>query len=164
MGQTFKGLGRHKGYFALAAAAAAITALGVFGTARSAGDDEAGANADPRLGEEVDQICFSRNISNFRTIEDEDDAVLLERGVNDWYKTTLAGACNYSRLRFAQSVAIDERPRGGCIRRGDALVFSDSAFGDFSFPNATRCIIVEIHRWDPKAAAKDEADEEATAE
>ncbi len=148
MGQTFRSVSRHKGYFALAATAAAITAFGFFGAARSG---EPAADGDPRLGEEVDQICFSRDISNFRTIDDEDDAVLLERGVNDWYKTTLAGACNYNQLRFAQSVAIDDRPRGGCIRRGDALVFSNSAFGDFSFPNATRCIIVEIRRWDPKA-------------
>lgn len=149
MRPTFKGFGRHQRCFTLPAAAA-IAAFGVMGTARSA--DEA-ADGDPRLGEEVRQICFSRNISNFQTIDDEDDAVLLERGVNDWYKTTLAGACDRNRLRFAQSVAIDNRPRGGCIRRGDALIFSDSAFGDFSFPNATRCIIVEIHRWNPKAKA-----------
>ncbi len=161
MGQASRGFGRHKGYFALAAAAAAIAAFGFFGAARSS---EPSPDGDPRLGEEVDRICFSRNISNFRTIDDEDDAVLLERGVNDWYKTTLSGACNYSRLRFAQSVAIDERPRGGCIRRGDALVFSDSAFGDFSFPNATRCIIVEIHRWNPKAAAEKDGDGETPAE
>lgn len=149
MGQAFRGFGRRRGFFTLAAAAAVIAAFGFFGAARSS---EPAADADPRLGEEVDRICFSRNITNFQTIDDEDDAVLLERGVNDWYKTTLTGACNYNALRFAQSVAIDERPRGGCIRRGDALVFSDSAFGDFRFPNATRCIIVEIHRWDPKAA------------
>ncbi len=150
MRQTFRSFSRHKGYFALTAAAAAIAAFGFLGAARSG---EPAADGDPRLGEEVDQICFSRNISNFKTIDDADDAILLERGVNDWYRTSLAGACNFNRLRFAQSVAIDERPRGGCLRRGDALIFSDSAFGDFSFPNATRCIIVEIHRWHPKAAA-----------
>lgn len=150
MGQTFRGFSRHRGYFVLAAAAAAIAAFGFLGAARSG---EPAAEADPRLGEEVDRICFSRDISNFQTIDDEDDAVLLERGVNDWYRTSLAGACNHNQLRFAQSVAIDQRPRGGCIRRGDALVFSDSAFGDFSFPNATRCIIVEIRRWNPKATA-----------
>lgn len=161
MSQTIRGLGRHKGYFALAGAAAFIAAIGAVGAARA---ERAGKTAeDPRLGEEVRQICFSRNISSFRTIDDEDDAVLLERGVNDWYKATLAGACNYNRLRFAQSVAIDDRPRGGCITRGDALVFSDSAFGDFSFPNATRCIIVEIHRWNPKAKAPPPADERGPA-
>ncbi len=140
---------------------AAAVVIGLAGAAIAGGKASGEATADPRLGEEVDRICFSRDIDGFRTIDDEDDAVLLERGVNDWYKTTLAGACNYNRLRFAQSVAIDERPRGGCITRGDALVFSNSAFGDFSFPNATRCSIVEIHRWDPKAEAPaDEAETE----
>lgn len=149
MGQAISNSRRHRGFFALAAAAAALAGLGAFGSARS---DEPADAPDPRLGEEVDQICFARNISGFRTIDGEDDAVLLERGVNDWYRASLAGACNWNQLRFAQSVAIDGRPGGGCVRRGDALVFSDSAFGDFSFPSATRCIIVEIRRWDPKAA------------
>ncbi|MDZ7626955.1 MAG: DUF6491 family protein [Parvularculaceae bacterium] len=121
------------------------------------------ATADPRLGAEVDRLCFARDIRNFRTIDKEDDAVLLERGVNDWYKATLSGACNFNQLRFAQSVAIDERPRGGCITRGDVLVFSDSAFGDFRFPNATRCIIAEIYRWDPQAVAPEADRDEAPA-
>lgn len=115
--------------------------------------------SDPRLGEKVDRICFGRTISNFSTIKGEDDAALLERGVNDWYKVTLIGACNHNQLRFAQSVAIQSRPAGGCVTPGDTLVFSDSAFGDFSFPNATRCIIDEIYEWNPKAeAADDEGD------
>ncbi len=158
----------HKGSAALAAIAG-FFALGFAGAALAGGkpaDDPAEtAKADLRLGEAVSRICFSRNISSFRTIDGEDDAVILERGVNDWYKTTLAGACNHNRLRFAQSVAIDDRPGGGCITRGDALVFSDSAFGDFSFPNATRCVIVDIHRWDPKAEApaEDAGDEEEDA-
>lgn len=145
---------RLKGRFALPVAVA-IAAFGVAGTALSREEADDDTKSDPRLGEEVDRICFSRDIDGFRTIDDEDDAVLLERGVNDWYKATLSGPCNYSTLRFAQSVAIDDRPRGGCVTRGDALVFSDSAFGDFSFPRATRCIIVEMHRWNPKATASD---------
>lgn len=136
--------------------AAAIGALVAAGPAYAS--DQAGGGVDLRLGEEVDRICFTRDINNFQTIDDEDDAVLLERGVNDWYKVTLTGACNYNRLRFAQSVAIDDRPRGGCVTSGDALLFSDSAFGDFSFPNATRCIIDEIHRWNPKAKAAEDGE------
>ena len=145
-------------------AASALAALGVAATALASDNSANNGKTDARLGEEVDRICFRRDIDGFRTIQDEDDAVLLERGVNDWYKTTLSGPCNYSTLRFAQSVAIDGRPQGGCVTRGDALVFSDSAFGDFSFPRATRCIIVEIHRWDPKAEAPDEPDSGAEAE
>lgn len=110
MRRTSGSFSRHKGFFALAAAAAAIAAFGFFGAARSS---EPAAGADPCADAEFDQIFFSRNISDFHTIDDEDDAVLLERGVNDWRQTSLAGACDYNQSRFAQSVAIDGRPRGG---------------------------------------------------
>lgn len=126
----------------------------------------AGATAeetpDPRLGQQVDSICFGRNINNFRAIDGVDDAILLEKGVNNWYKASLIGACNYSQLKWAQSVAIEQRPAGGCVTRGDYLIFSNSAFGDFSFPNSTRCAISEIHEWNPDAAAAEAEDDAAT--
>lgn len=125
---------------ALAAAAAIIGGAAY-------GGDEAASGA----GDEVKRICFGGNISNFKTIKGEDDAVLLERGVNDWYKATLLGACNYSRIRSAQSVAIQQLPPGGCVTPGDYLIFSESAFGDFSFHNSTRCVISRIYKWNPKA-------------
>lgn len=127
-------------------------ALVSFGSDALAGDEE---KADARLGEEVGRICFPRNINNFRAIEGEDDAVLLEKSVNDWYKVTLIGACSYRELKWAEAVAIDQRPLGGCLSAGDTLVFSRSAFGDFSFPNATRCAIAEIYKWDPDAGESD---------
>jgi hypothetical protein len=131
----------------LASAAAAQAVVGV-----------AAAEDDPRLGEKVDRICFASNINNFSTIKGVDDAALLEANVDDWYRVDLIGACSYQQLRFAQSVAIDERPRGGCVTKGDALIFSNSAFGDFSFPNATRCVISAIYRWD-EDAEEPESDE-----
>jgi hypothetical protein len=123
-------------------------------------------SADPRVGDQVDRICFGRDINNFRTIKGEDDAILLERGVNDWYKATLIGACNYSELKWAQAVAIDQRPAGGCVTPGDSLVFSRSAFGDFKFPNTTRCVISDIYKWDPNADADDadSADDDAAGD
>lgn len=114
---------------------------------------------DPRVGEQVDRICFGRNINNFKTIEGEDDAILLEKGVNDWFKATLIGACNYRELKWAQAVAIDQRPAGGCVTPGDYLIFSRSAFGDFKFPNTTRCAISAIYKWDPDAKADEDASE-----
>lgn len=121
------------------------------------------ASTDARIGEQVDRICFGRDINNFKTIKGEDDAVLLEKGVNDWYKATLIGACSYRELKWAMSVAIDQRPAGGCVTPGDYLVFSRSVSGDFSFPNTTRCAISEIYKWDPDAA-DDGSDVEPPAE
>jgi hypothetical protein len=126
--------------------------------------DEENAASDARVGEQVDRICFGRNINNFKAIKGEDDAILLERNVNDWYKATLIGACSYRELKWAMSVAIDQRPAGGCVTPGDYLIFSRSAFGDFSFPNTTRCAISEIYKWDPDAPEEDESDVEPPPE
>ncbi|MCB2114632.1 MAG: hypothetical protein KDD85_13960 [Parvularculaceae bacterium] len=144
------------GVYALAAGAAIMT--GGAALAENGGD--------PRQGEEVGRICFGRDINNFKAIEGEDDAVLLERGVNDWYRASLTGACNYRQLKWAQSVIIEQRPAGGCLTRGDTLVFSRSISGDFSFPNTTRCIITDIHKWDRDAKADEDApeDEEPSAD
>jgi len=136
------------GVSALAAGAALLA-----GGAALAGDD-----VDPRQGEKVGRICFGRDINNFKAIKGEDDAILLERSVNDWYKATLIGACNYRELKWAQAVIIDQRPAGGCVTRGDTLIFSRSITGDFSFPNATRCIIQDIYKWDPDATAEEDAE------
>lgn len=145
-------------YFSAAIASffAAIAISADFATA-----SEEAPTADPRVGDNVDRICFGRNINNFTAIDGEDDAVLLEKGVNDWYKATLTGACNYRELKWAQAVAIEQHPAGGCITPGDYLIFSQSAFGDFRFPNAPRCAISKIYKWDPDAkpaAANNEPD------
>ena len=137
--------------------AAMLAAIAALSTSASAGDEK----PDPRIGEPVDRICFGRNINNFKVIEGEDDTVLLEKGVNDWYKAKLIGACNYRELKWAQAVAIEQRPAGGCVTTGDYLIFSRSAFGDFSFPNATRCAISEIYEWRPDAAVGEGDDADA---
>jgi hypothetical protein len=115
------------------------------------------AAPDPRRGEEVGQICFARSIDGFRTLKGVDDAVLLERGVNDWYFVELIGMCSESQLRFAQSVAIVSRPSGGCLTTGDTLIFSDSAFFNDRPIERNRCTVRRIYKWDEKAPVPDEA-------
>lgn len=112
--------------------------------------------SDLRVGEKVDRICFGRNINNFKAIKGEDDAILLEKGVNDWYKASLTGACPFRELNWAQSVAIEQHPAGGCVTSGDYLIFSRSAFGEFRFPDTRRCAISEIHKWYDNAPAPEE--------
>jgi len=80
----------------------------------------------------------------------------LEKGVNDWYKATLIGACSYRQLKWAQAVAIDQRPAGGCVTPGDTLIFSRSISGSFRSSDTTRCAISEIYEWDEDATADDE--------
>lgn len=134
------------------ASAALIAAFAV--SAAEAGEP---AKPDLRRGEEVGQICFARSIDSWRTVKGVDDAVLLERSVNDWYFVELIGQCDESQLRFAQSVAIISRPSGGCLTPGDTLLFSDSAFFNDRPIERNRCTVRRIYKWDEKAPAPDES-------
>ncbi len=115
--------------------------------------------ADPRIGEKVDRICFASGINGFQTPDGVEDAVVLTKGVNDKYYVELSGA-GFNSLKFAQSVAIDSRPGGGCVTRGDRLIFSDSAFGfdrrDRVGPDSY--LITGIYEWNEDAVAADEGE------
>ena len=125
-----------------------------------ADDEEMSLDEDPRLGKEVRRICFARTIDGFSFVDEYDNTVLLEEGVNDLYLVTLSGACSHNRLRFAQSVAIDTRPGGGCLTRGDRLIFSDSFdFSGRSSLDFQRCLVRDIYEWDEDALDEEPEDE-----
>lgn len=112
-------------------------------------ESEEDAAPDPRIGEKVDRICFGSSINGWKSIKGQDNVVLLEKGVNDWYYTELSGACRSSTLRSALSIGIDSRPAGGCVTRGDAIIVNDG-------PGFTqRCFITGIYKWDKDAKAED---------
>lgn len=109
---------------------------------------EAADQGDPRIGEEVDKICFRSTINSWRTVDDLDDVVLLQRGVNDWYYVELIGACSNRILRTALEIGIGGRPSGACVASGDIIVVRDN-------PAATRrCAVQRIYRWDDDATAE----------
>lgn len=165
-------MARHK-LFISAALALACVAAGLATSASASGKKDKDKTPDPRIGDKADRICFQRNIHNFRTLKGVDDAVLLETNVNDWYYVELLGACNSHDLQFAQSVAIKSRPAGGCVSRGDDLIFSDSI--NFRHRDSTQnirsCVITGIYKWNPDAGkdnkdgakngAKDDAKDDA---
>jgi len=111
-----------------------------------------------RAGKEVNSICFARSINNWREVRGENDVVLLERSVNDWYRVELVGACDARTLRMAQTIGIDSGPASGCLGRGDAIIVSEP--GGFT----RRCFIRRIFEWDPKAPAEDPQADEPGAE
>jgi len=114
-------------------------------------DDE---GVDPRIGEEVNRICFMPSINGWRTVDRLDDVVLLQRGVNDWYYVELLGACSNNVLRSAIQIAIESRPGAGCITRGDQIIVRDT-------PGLSRrCHVQRMYEWDDDASAPDtESDE-----
>lgn len=94
-----------------------------------------------RQGKEVDRICFARQINGWRAIGEH--AVLLEKGVNDWYKLDLVGTC---RPEWAfNAIAVRTRPAGSlCLSKGDRIE-------TFTTPMVESCAIVAIYEWDEKA-------------
>lgn len=116
-------------------------------------DDDVAAIADPRLGAEVDSICFAGTINGWRTVEGDDEAVILTKGVSDDFRVAVSGPCSASDFRFAQTIGIESRPGGGCVTRGDVLLVESA--GDF----VNRCFITRINRWDEDALLEGEAGE-----
>lgn len=138
-------------------AAASISALSISSLAATE-HHEAEEKVDPRLGERVDRICFQRNINSWRSVKGEDDVVLLERSVNNWYRVELSGGCDERLFRFATAIGIDSRPGGGCLTRGDTIIVEDGPGFD------RRCIITRIYEWDEDAAPAEDAEDEDAPE
>lgn len=124
-----------------ALAAAAVAACG---TTQSYQEREAAlaAEAAARQGEEVNQICFSQSINGWR--EFGDDAILLRKGVNDWYKLDLSGTCEPDWAMNA--IALHGFGASSCLSRGDRVTTPDAP-GSFS----GSCFITRIYEWDEDA-------------
>ena len=117
----------------------AVTAYAQTASAETAED------VDPRIGSEVDRICFRSTINSWRTVDDLDDTVLLQKGVNDWYYVELRGGCSNRILRTALAIGIDGRPSGSCVTRGDVIVVGENRAAK------RRCFIQRMYQWDDDA-------------
>ncbi|GLQ20141.1 DUF6491 family protein [Algimonas porphyrae] len=112
---------------------------------------------DPRTGEEVDRICFTRGIDSFK--EESRYSVVLRRGVSDEYLVVTRSCPDLER---AQSLAVNGS--GSCLRRQDSIRVFTSAFGPSAgdTPGFNRCLIDRIYRWDGDAMDEKTMDEDAT--
>lgn len=139
--------------FLTGAMMATALALGACQTAedRAASEARLQAEIDARRGEEVNRICFQRNINGWRELSDE--AILLQRGVNDWYMVELRGVCDPT-MAF-NSIALVSRPAGSsCLSRGDKVIIPDDVIGG-------QCFIDRIYKWDEDAEIPEPPAEEA---
>lgn len=100
---------------------------------------------DPRLGEQVDRVCFANTIDDFR--ENTEDSVILRRGVSDDYLVFVNGCRD---LEYANALALQNS--GSCLRRQDRLTIFQQGFGrlgrDVS-PNF--CAVDVIYIWNEDA-------------
>ena len=145
-----------------ALACGAVTAMVA---ACTSAPDEQAADADwmtdARLGEQVDRICFSSSIDNFRA--PSRDTVIVEKGVNDEYLIQTFGNCYY--LRNAQELSLDTFGGSSCLSKGDAIFAYDSVFGpDKTDIGPVRCPIKAIYEWNEDAAEAEEDSEDAASD
>ncbi|MGB3456058.1 MAG: DUF6491 family protein [Litorimonas sp.] len=109
--------------------------------------------SDPRVGEQVDRVCFINGIDRFTRRTDY--SVVLTEGVSDDY-LVLVRSCN--GLPFAQSLKLSGS--NGCLRPTDRIQVFETAFGTgprvgsnaFDF-----CQVEAVYRWDEKAATETDA-------
>ncbi len=102
---------------------------------------------DPRLGKQVNAICFKGNVDGFS--DAAGNTIVLREGINRHYRVSLNGFC--PNLEYAQSLAFERQ--SGCARRGDYILLSDSVFSldDGTGVIPDRCFINEIYEWDRDA-------------
>ncbi len=122
------------------------------GQTKQAPEDAEDAATPSRLGPEVTRICFGRSINGWKTVDGHGDAVLLSKGVNDWFLVEVSGNCRASDFKFAQMIGIESHPAGGCIRRGDYILVE----GGGGFTN--RCFIQGLYEWNDDAPEEDAGD------
>jgi hypothetical protein len=104
---------------------------------------------DPRLGEEVRQICFTSQIDGFSMTGRR--SVLLHDGSRR-YMVELYGPC--PDLDFAHAIGLVSP--SACLSRGDAILVTSTAGP--GGPRPDRCMIKEIRDWDPRAKAQEDAE------
>lgn len=121
--------------FIVAAAASAL-----FAACATPPADMADAKPDPRQGEQVNNICFTQQIRNWRELDNR--SVIVEAGVRDEYKLELIGTCN-PRDAFL-NIGLISRGGSSCLSTGDRLV-TDARYNDGS------CSIRRIYRWNKDA-------------
>jgi hypothetical protein len=104
------------------------------------------AKPDPRQGEEVNNICFTQQIRNWRELDNR--SVIVEANVRDEYKLDLIGTCQ-PRDAFL-NIGLISRGGSSCLSRGDTLV-TDSRF------NVGSCSIRRIYKWNKDAGQAETA-------
>lgn len=138
----------------------ALIASSLFAPVATADEDAPdGFEDDPRLGEEVRRMCFSRNVSGFG--ETTRRTIVLRARVNDYYLVETFGFCR--DLDWAQSISLDSF--GPCLTRGDTIHTSDSVFAsDRRHGLANQCRVRAIYEWNPDAEEGSEEEAENVAE
>lgn len=106
---------------------------------------EAAWESDPRVGEEVTQVCFTREVSSWQNVDNDRYALILKMINKDTYKVKLMGTCDPDMA--TSRIAVISRPGTSCFSRGDRI----RTDGDLSRDYGSACTISRIYKWNPAA-------------
>lgn len=87
-------------------------------------------------GEQLSSLCFNSQINGWQPLSR--NAIILEKGLNDYYRITLDGGCDAQHSGLS---IVTESRTGICLGEGDEIDFE----GDFS----PSCRIDQINAWVP---------------
>ena len=105
---------------------------------------------DPRIKENVKQVCFVKNIRGWNTVDNDRNAVIVTMSNKEKYKLKVVGSCDPDLA--IMHLAVIPRVGSGCFGRGDKL----KTDGDLSKGFGSGCTIMAVNRWDPEALDKAE--------
>jgi hypothetical protein len=111
-------------------------------------------DSDPRIGEEVQQVCFVHNLISWQDVGNDRKAVILRVNNGESFKLKLSDDCNPNFGNLP--LAVITHRGSNCFSRGDRV----KAVGYMSRGQGFGCIVTSIHKWDAKAVSKTEKAEQ----
>ncbi|WP_068544749.1 DUF6491 family protein [Thalassotalea crassostreae] len=108
----------------------------------STSTDNPPEKVDIRQGEEVNQICFTRELDNWDTIEDDNKALIVKDRNDVEYKLDLVGTCDLRNATFAIGT-VAKGPRN-CLGKGDKVIT------DIDTAIPANCTVMAIYLWHPE--------------
>jgi hypothetical protein len=124
------------------------------GCATSQGDKaKIPLDSDPRVGAEVQQVCFTHELDGWQNVDNDPKAVIMRMNNSNTFKLKLSASC-HPTLSDA-GLAIKTSTRSGCFSPGDKVMTSGMPPG-YNSGFGSGCIVTSIHKWDAKAVSKTE--------
>ena len=119
----------------------------LFSGCASVSGDKAGIplDSDPRIGEEVNQVCFTRNVHSWSKVDNDRHALNLKMKNRETYNLKLSSGCDPD---WAMThIAVITRGGANCFSRGDKIKTDGDMHG-------MACIILGINKWDADAVSQ----------
>ena len=107
-------------------------------------------DSDPRVGEEVQKVCFVRDLEGWQNVDNDPKAVILRMKNRETFKLKLIGGCYPGMASL--NLAVETSPGSSCFSPGDKV----RTDGDLSSGYGSGCKVTSIHKWDAQAVSKTE--------